>query len=58
MAFGYLDLAYLIEISVVFNFAYREIKHGTVLEKMNKVRDRMSIDEEFQERIKKIKKRQ
>jgi chromosomal replication initiation ATPase DnaA len=53
MAFGYLDLAYLIEISVVFNLAYREIKHGTVLEQMNKIRDKMSRDKEFQERIKK-----
>jgi hypothetical protein len=33
MASGYLDLAYLIEISIVFNLAYREIKHGSVLEK-------------------------
>jgi hypothetical protein len=38
MASNYLDLAYLIEISVVFNLAYREIKHGTVLEKMKKIR--------------------
>jgi hypothetical protein len=51
MAFGYLDLAYLIEISVVFNLAYREIKHGTVLEKMNKIREKMFRDMELQERI-------
>jgi hypothetical protein len=56
MASGYLDLAYLIEISVVFNLAYREIKHGTVLEKMKKIREKMFRDEELQERIKKIKK--
>lgn len=56
MASGYLDLAYLIEISVVFNLAYREIKHGTVLEKMKKIRERMFKDRELQERIKEIKK--
>ncbi|NYT27826.1 MAG: hypothetical protein H0A76_07990 [Candidatus Thiodubiliella endoseptemdiera] len=56
MAYGYLDLAYLIEISVVFNLAYREIKHGFVLEKMKKIREEISKDEELQERIKKIKK--
>ena len=56
MAFGYLDLSYLIEISVVFNLAYREIKHGTVLEKMKKVREKMFKDKELQERIKELKK--
>lgn len=56
MAFGYLDLAYLIEISVVFNFAYREIRHGTVLEKMKKAREKMFKDTELQERIQYIKK--
>jgi len=56
MASGYLDLAYLIEISVVFNLAYREIKHGFVLEKMKKIREEISKDVELQERIKKIKK--
>jgi hypothetical protein len=56
MASEYLDLAYLIEISVVFNLAYREIKHGIVLEKMKKIRENMSRDKELQERIKEIKK--
>jgi hypothetical protein len=56
MASGYLDLAYLIEISVVFNLAYREIKHGNVLEKMKRIRENMFQDKELQERIKEIKK--
>jgi hypothetical protein len=56
MASGYLDLAYLIEISIVFNLAYREIKHGSVLEKMKKIREKMLKDEELQERIGAIKK--
>ncbi len=56
MASEYLNLAYLIEISVVFNLAYREIKHGTVLEKMKKIREKMFRDKEFQDRIKKIRK--
>ncbi|CAB5497465.1 hypothetical protein [Bathymodiolus thermophilus thioautotrophic gill symbiont] len=56
MASGYLDLAYFIEISIVFNLAYREIKHGTVLKKMKQIREKMSKDEELQERIKEIKK--
>lgn len=56
MASEYLNLAYLVEISVVFNFAYREIKHGTVLEKMKKIREKMFRDKEFQERIEEIKK--
>lgn len=55
MASGYLDLAYLIEISIVFNLAYREIKHGSVLEKMKRIRVEMSKDQELQERIDKIK---
>jgi len=55
MASGYLDLAYLIEISIVFNLAYREIKHGFVLEKMKKIREEISKDEELQARIKEIK---
>lgn len=55
MASGYLDLAYLIEISIVFNLAYREIKHGTVLEKMKQIREKMLRDKELQERIKEIK---
>jgi len=55
MASGYLDLAYLIEISVVFNLAYREIKHGFVLEKMKKIREEILKDEELQARIKEIK---
>jgi hypothetical protein len=56
MASGYLDLAYLIEISVVFNLAYREIKHGNVLEKMKNIRENMFQDKELQERIEKIEK--
>lgn len=56
MASEYLNLAYLIEISVVFNLAYREIKHGIVLEKMKKIREKMFRDREFKERIKEIKK--
>lgn len=56
MASGYLDLAYLIEISVVFNLAYREIKHGNVLEKMKNMRENMLRDKELQERIKTIEK--
>jgi hypothetical protein len=56
MPSGYLDLAYLIEISVVFNLAYREIKHGSVLEKMKRMRVQMSKDQELQERINAIKK--
>jgi hypothetical protein len=55
MASGYLDLAYLIEISVVFNLAYREIKHGNVLEKMKNVRENIFQDKELQERMEGIK---
>ena len=55
MASGYLDLAYLIEISIVFNLAYREIRHGSVLGKMKQIREKMSKDTELQERIKEIK---
>jgi hypothetical protein len=55
MASGYLDLAYLIEISVVFNLAYREIKHGNVLEKMKSVRENIFQDKELQERMERIK---
>ncbi len=56
MSSGYLNLAYLIEISVVFNLAYREIKHGSVLERMKQIREKMSKDKELQERIEEIKK--
>ncbi len=55
MASGYLDLAYLIEISIVFNLAYREIKHGSVLNKMKQIREKMSRDKELQERVLQIK---
>jgi hypothetical protein len=55
MASGYLDLAYLIEISVVFNLAYREIKHGNVLEKMKSVRENIFQDKELQEKMEEIK---
>jgi chromosomal replication initiation ATPase DnaA len=37
--------------------AYREIKHGSVLEKMKKIREKMLKDEELQERIGAIKKK-
>jgi hypothetical protein len=43
VASGYLDLA------------YRELQHGSVLNKMKQIREKMSKDEELQERINKIK---
>lgn len=55
MASGYLDLAYLIEISIVFNLAYREIKQAPLLDKIKRSRERMSKDIELQERITTIK---
>lgn len=55
MSSGFLDLAYMIEISIVFNLAYREIKHGSVLNKMKEIREKMNKDEELQSRLKIIK---
>lgn len=55
MASGSLDLAYLIEISIVFNLAYRELNHNSLLKKIDDIRDKVNSNDELQAQLSRAK---
>lgn len=56
MAVGFLDLAYLIEISIVFNLAYREVKPLLDQRKLEDKIQKILDNKELQDTVKSCKK--